>query len=79
MQGTGLKLPCGPEVPNRLNNRKSLHTARAVPKGEPLTRDNLRICRPGTGIAPKHLESLLGRRASRDLAPDTLLGWGDLA
>jgi len=43
--------------------------------GEVLTRENLRIIRPGYGIAPKHYESLLGRPVNRDLPMGTAIAW----
>ncbi|RPH59378.1 MAG: pseudaminic acid synthase, partial [Burkholderiales bacterium] len=39
------------------------------------TRDNVRAIRPGFGLAPKHLEQVLGRRASRDAARGTPMAW----
>ena len=55
--------------------RRSLYVVRAVKAGEPFTRDNVRAIRPGFGLAPKHLEQVLGRRASRDAPRGTPLGW----
>lgn len=77
MKGSEVKLPRGPEILNRLNNRKSLHAARNIRQGELLTAQDLRVCRPGHGIAPKFLESILGKRAAQEIAADTMLGWGD--
>lgn len=77
MKGHGVKLPTGPEIMNRSNNRKSLHAARAIARGEALTAENVRICRPGHGIAPKHLETVLGKLAAHDIAADSLLCRGD--
>jgi sialic acid synthase SpsE len=49
-------------------------TIKSVSKGEILTEKNIWVKRPGTGaIKAEHFESLLGRIASRDLAPDTHL------
>jgi N-acetylneuraminate synthase len=31
--------------------------------------------RPGYGLAPKHYDSLLGRRVNRDLAMGTAMAW----
>jgi sialic acid synthase SpsE len=31
--------------------------------------------RPGTGIPPKELQSLLGKRAARDIKRDEVLTW----
>lgn len=78
MMGNAIKMPHGPEVLNRRNNRKSLHTAQKIKQGEVFTTQNIRICRPGHGIEPKHLESVIGKQASQDIAMDTLLCWSDI-
>jgi N-acetylneuraminate synthase len=78
MRGSSIKVPYGPEVLNRRNNRKSLHLLHPVQKGEPLTRENLGIIRPGFGIEPKYLDQVVGRCAVRDLLSDEPLQWGDL-
>lgn len=79
MRGSGIKMPYGPEVLNRRNNRKSLHLLQPVRKGEAFTRENLGILRPGAGIEPRDFDQILGRRAARDLPSDEPLQWGDLA
>ena len=78
MRGTGVKFPRGDEVKNRKNNRKSVITTCNIAKGETFTEANLDIKRPGTGIAPKYYEQILGKRAAADLGADTLLGWTDI-
>lgn len=46
---------------------RSLFVCKDIKKGEKLTRENIRSVRPNDGLAPKHLKSLLGKTASRDL------------
>ena len=48
--------------------RRTLYVARDVKAGEALTRDNLRIVRPGFGLPPKYFDTLLGKRVNRDVA-----------
>lgn len=47
--------------------RRSLYVVRDVRAGEPLTHDNIRSIRPGLGLPPSRLWSVLGKRAARDL------------
>jgi N-acetylneuraminate synthase len=55
--------------------RRSVYIAEAVKAGDLLTRENLRVIRPGFGLVPKHYERLLGRRVNRDLAMGTAMAW----
>ena len=56
--------------------RRSLFAVRDIRQGEPFSSDNVRSIRPGHGLAPKYLDMVLGRRAARDIARGTPLGWG---
>ena len=55
--------------------RRSLYVVRDIASGEPLTEENIRSIRPGNGLPPKHLNDILGRRASCDLTRGTALSW----
>ena len=44
-----------------------------------LTRENLRCVRPGFGLPPKHLDSLLGQRIGRDVVAGTPMSWALLS
>jgi len=55
--------------------RQSVYIARDVAAGSILAREDLRIVRPGHGLAPKHYEMLVGRRANRDLKEGTATSW----
>jgi sialic acid synthase SpsE len=55
-------------------------TTAPVAAGQPLSRDNAWVKRPGTGeIKAARYEEVLGRRAVRDLAPHVQVAWSDLA
>lgn len=56
--------------------RRSLYVVADVAKGEVLTEANMRSVRPGLGIAPKHLDAVLGRTATRALTRGEPLDWG---
>ncbi len=55
--------------------RRSLFVVSAVRAGEPFTQDNVRSIRPADGLHPRHLDEVLGRRATRDIARGTPLDW----
>lgn len=78
MRGSGVKAPANSEATTRINNRKSLILARAVAAGHRLSLGDLAIKRPGSGIAPKHLEEAVGRIVVRDMEADAVLNWQDL-
>ncbi len=47
--------------------RRSVYVVRDIAAGEPFTAQNVRVIRPGFGLAPKHLPDILGKRARRAL------------
>lgn len=51
-------------------SRQSLTTTRDLPAGHVLTRDDLTIKRPGTGIPAAAMESVIGRRLARRVHAD---------
>jgi N-acetylneuraminate synthase len=58
--------------------RKSVAPSRPLPVGTLLERDMLTLKKPGTGIPPDAIETLIGRRVSRDVSPEHILTWRDL-
>lgn len=79
MRGTGIKAPVGNEIIDRKLSRKSLITTCPIKKGERFSEKNLDIKRPGTGIAPRYLDMVIGRCASIDLGKDYTLKWSDIS
>ncbi len=55
--------------------RRSVVAARFIPMGTCIARDMLIMKRPGTGIQPAELPNLIGRVATVDIQPDTVLNW----
>jgi pseudaminic acid synthase len=55
--------------------RRSLYIAQDLQAGDVLTRQNLRSVRPGFGLAPKHLDSLLGQRIGQAAPAGTPMSW----
>ena len=69
---------CGSEAGN-IAFRRSLYVVADVAAGEALSRENVRSIRPGYGLAPRHLGSVLGRHAARPLKRGEPLAWDMLA
>lgn len=56
--------------------RRSVFCVKDIKKGEKLTPENVRIIRPGYGLAPKYYSSVLGLMALRDIERGTPLKMG---
>lgn len=55
--------------------RRSIYVAEDVKAGDTFDDVNLRIVRPGEGLAPRFFDLVLGKTAKRDLAKGTPLDW----
>lgn len=51
--------------------RRSLYFVKNLKAGEVITADAVRSVRPGFGLAPKHLQQILGKNAARDIKANT--------
>lgn len=58
-----------------LQRRRSLYFVAEVAAGTVLTAEHVRSIRPNKGIEPKHLETVLGSRATRDITLGTPVKW----
>ena len=56
--------------------RRSLYVVKDMAPGEPFNRENLRAIRPGLGLAPRHIDGVLGRNARQAIKRGTPLAWG---
>ena len=55
--------------------RRSLYFVKDMQAGETITEDSIRSVRPGYGLAPKHLEDLVGRKLKADVSFATPASW----
>ena len=53
--------------------RRSLYVVKDIKVGEELTHENVKSIRPGFGLAPKHLNEIIGKKATKDLNKGTAL------
>jgi N,N'-diacetyllegionaminate synthase len=77
--GTGIKTPASCELANLRVARKSVVAARALAAGHRLAAGDLDIKRPGGGLAPKFLPTLIGRTLGAGVAKDEVIDWSHLA
>ncbi len=59
--------------------RRSIYVVKDIAAGEPLTTSNVRIIRPGYGLAPREMPTVLGRKARRAIPRGTALAWDMLS
>lgn len=76
--GSSTKRPLESEEISRRNARRSLVAARDIAAGSVIVADDLTWKRPATGISPREIERVIGRRARGDVARDSILTWGHL-
>ncbi|ASQ46441.1 N-acetylneuraminate synthase [Legionella clemsonensis] len=73
--GNGDKQPTQSELPIRDLVRRSVTLKHELPRGALLTRDDLVLLRPGTGIKPAKLHEVIGKRLTVNLNAGSTLQW----
>ncbi len=58
--------------------RRSIFVIEDIARNEKLTPKNIRVIRPGDGLAPKDYETVLGMRAKHKIGRGTPLAWKDI-
>jgi len=76
--GDGYKKPTPQEKETLGKGRRSIHAAVDISKGTVITEAHLKIVRPGNGISPDHLPSIVGSVAAVDIPEDTMIKWSHL-
>ena len=59
--------------------RRSIVSSKKIPKGMTITKEMLAIKRPATGISPKNLEFVIGKKTLKDIDEDTPIQENDLS
>lgn len=70
-RGDGKKVPTDSEKKHLLTNRVSIISLADIKTGQMISKDNIDIRRPGTGIQPIHFEKILGKKAKVDIPKET--------
>ena len=61
-----------------LQFRRSLFFTKDLKKGDIISIENIKSIRPGFGLSPKHLSSILGRQVSHDIKRGTPVHWDSI-
>lgn len=67
LQGSGVKEPSSSEVKNIAIARKSIHLTIDKTIGEVITENDLEMLRPGDGISPMMMDTIIGRTVKKSL------------
>lgn len=77
--GDGIKAPKPAELPVRELVRRSLVLVEDKPAGAVLSEQDFVLLRPGSGIAPKEIENVVGRSLRVAKKAGSVLQWDDIA
>ena len=76
--GDGVKKITDDEVTMKGIGRRSLTSTADIPKGEKISKDKIMILRPGTGIAPKYIDFVVGKTAGKDIKKNQTINWDSI-
>ncbi len=74
----GVQLNTQKSEQTSLRFKRSIYVAKDINAGEPLTVKNIRVIRPGDGLAPKYYDLILGKIARKGLTKGNPLQWEDV-
>jgi N-acetylneuraminate synthase len=63
---------------SRENARRSLVAKRAIPMGKKIEYEDLTWKRPASGISPRLIEEVIGKKAVSQIEEDDVLRWIDV-
>ncbi|WP_432240582.1 N-acetylneuraminate synthase [Herbaspirillum robiniae] len=76
--GSPIKRPTASELPVRQLVRRSVTLLRALPAGSMISASDVGLLRPGTGIPPREIDAVVGRRLLSNMDVGSTLNWQDL-
>lgn len=76
--GDGNKIPSASEIKNMVIARKSIHLRKSVKTGQILEESDLLMVRPGDGISPMEMYSVIGKSVNTDFEQGHKLRMSDL-
>ena len=63
------------ELESKKQIRRSVVARCKISKGEKIERKNVKLARPGTGIPPKNLKDIIGKRLIRNVDKEDVITW----
>ncbi len=75
LKGSSEKKVFDCEQQTRLHDKRSIVSKVDIKAGDTITSEMLTYKRPGTGIWPKEVEKIIGKKAKSDIKADTLIEW----
>lgn len=63
------------EENSKISGRKSIVAASDIPAGAAITKDDLIMKRPGSGISPAEIKEVIGKSAKMNILKDTIITW----
>ena len=76
--GNGTKKPNEEEEKNKKIIRRGIVAVADIPEGTILTTEMLGVKRPQTGIEPRHLNSIIGRKTREHIGVDSPITWNKI-
>ena len=73
--GSGIKIVVDSEKQGLVEGRRSIYAKVNISKGTTITRDMLSILRPAVGIAPKHIDNIIGKKTKRNINAYEPITW----
>ncbi|HIJ05696.1 MAG: NeuB family member [Methanomicrobiales archaeon 53_19] len=71
--GNSEKTPLESEMPSRMYARRSIVAKRKIPKGARISEDMVTFKRPGTGIEPSKIGTIIGKIALKTIKEDEII------
>jgi len=73
--GSSRRILSAAEQKSREVTRRSFVARTDIKKGDVITRDKIKLTRPGTGIHPKYKHRLIGHTAAVDIEKEDVIAW----
>ncbi len=77
--GSDVKAPTASELPIRDLVRRSVTAVRPIAEGARVSRGDIMLLRPGSGIPPADFNKVIGRKSARSIFAGETLNWSDFA